>query len=214
MRNDAAFAFKHLILISGASGVGKSTLLKQIEASATLRARLDIPDGRYVCIESNKPENWPSGTFDTVAYHYDILRPFNRPMGYRDDPGLSILQEAGSVELVVLVRPAQDLRDRMLKRVPNLRARLKQTAYADKDFLPYWYQCWLNEFEKLTAGKIEPRFFMSTSDLPELTKKELFRVLSDPTDPPGPSRSGKTAHVGCILARPDGAQSTSGPSNG
>jgi hypothetical protein len=105
---------RHILLISGPSGGGKTTFLRQLREGTLapeILARLPADSGNRPVLEANdvlkgKPvmESLPAGT-DGVALHYDIVLMHRyRIERYEDDPSLDLLDGAESLD-VVFVRP-------------------------------------------------------------------------------------------------------------
>lgn len=105
---------RNILLISGPSGGGKSTFLRQLRDGTLvpeILARLPAGSGNWPVLEANdvlkgKPvmETLLAAT-DGVALHYDIVLMHRyRIERYEDDPSLGFLDGAESLD-VVFVRP-------------------------------------------------------------------------------------------------------------
>ncbi|QNP43965.1 hypothetical protein H9L15_05000 [Sphingomonas daechungensis] len=69
----------HLVVVAGVTGVGKSTFIERLKSSKELRARFGI-EGDFSVASANDVDGLRTGRHETLIYHYDILRPFDRPL--------------------------------------------------------------------------------------------------------------------------------------
>lgn len=107
---------RHLLLVSGPSGGGKSTFIEQLrngKLAPAIRSLLPAPSDGWPVVEANnvlKEDLSPVDFAQLVQagnclVHYDIV--FIRKHGlrrYEDDPAMRLLAEAASLD-VVFVRP-------------------------------------------------------------------------------------------------------------
>src|SRR6185503_15727088 len=132
-------------------GVGKSTFIAQLQASPVLRERLGIT-GAFDVAQANDVDNLRAGAHPTLIYHYDLLRPFDRPLqSHGRDPAFHLLGAADRVTLVTLANRAEVLRARLASpaarpKAGNKKARARHEVilqqYANPAFLTAWYEAW------------------------------------------------------------------------
>ena len=128
---------RNILLISGPSGGGKTTFLRQLREGTLapeILARLPAGSGNWPVLEANdvlkgKPvmETIPAAT-DGVALHYDIVLMHRyRIERYEDDPSLGFLDAAESLD-VVFVRPDTALVKRNFMARQNAHRKKKSTV--------------------------------------------------------------------------------------
>ena len=94
----------HLVVVAGPTGVGKSTFIEALNAPS-MRERFGI-EGSFETIQANALDGLRTGPIATLVYHYDMLRPFDRPLhSHGRDPAFHLLASAKRITLVTLWEP-------------------------------------------------------------------------------------------------------------
>jgi SAM-dependent methyltransferase len=148
----------HLVVVAGVTGVGKSTFIEKLRASKKLRARFGIGDDFSVA-SANDVDSLAPGRHETLIYHYDVLRPFDRPLhSHQRDPAFHLLSSAKRVTSITLANDPGTLRQRLQSPGAEPKSRkgkkrhsviLKQ--YENPTFLQTWHEVWATAVEKEVA---------------------------------------------------------------
>ena len=144
----------HLVVVAGVTSVGKSTFIEKLNAPE-MRARFGI-DGDFEVASANTIDGLPAGPHKTVVYHYDILRPFDRPLhSHGRDPAFHLLSSANRITLITLANSGEALRGRLATAEPRPSGRKAQARHAvvlkqyeNPAFLSSWYDAWLEAAHK------------------------------------------------------------------
>lgn len=174
----------HLVVVAGVTSVGKSSLIERLGGSPELRAQLGI-DGDYSVASANDIDALKAGRHDTLVYHYDILRPFDRPLhSHGRDPAFHLLSSAERVTLVTLANSPATLRER-LQSGPQPKSRkgrkrhavlLKQ--YENPAFLTAWYESWLAAAPEMAAPvPVSQRFVRTDSEYSAIADADALYAL-------------------------------------
>lgn len=172
----------HLVVVSGPTAVGKSRFIRSLD-DPKLRARFGIADD-YSVTSANDLDGLATGRQDTLVFHYDMLRPFDRPLqSHGRDPAFNLLQSAERVTFVTLAESGEVLQQRIrteeakpTSRKGRKRHALLEKQYGNPAFLKAWYEAW----ETATAPFAEggKRFLVrGHEDYPELAPEELPKLL-------------------------------------
>jgi len=163
----------HLVVVAGVTGVGKSTFIAQLQASPVLRERLGIT-GAFDVAQANDVDNLRAGAHPTLIYHYDLLRPFDRPLqSHGRDPAFHLLGAADRVTLVTLANRAEVLRARLASpaarpKAGNKKARARHEVilqqYANPAFLTAWYEAWLAAASRYVGDEAGSRRYLLTDE--------------------------------------------------
>jgi SAM-dependent methyltransferase len=138
----------HLVVVCGPTAVGKSSFAKALEDPA-LRERFGI-DGDYSFVQAKDLDRLATGRHDTLVYHYDMLRPFDRPLqSHGRDPAFHLLQSAERITFITLAADGKALQQRIGSesarasgRKGRKRHALLQKQYGNPTFLKAWYEAW------------------------------------------------------------------------
>ena len=138
----------HLVVVCGPTAVGKSSFAKALEDPA-LRERFGI-DGGYSFVQAKDLDRLATGRHDTLVYHYDMLRPFDRPLqSHGRDPAFHLLDSAEKITFITLAASGQELQKRIRSdsarpggRKARKRHALLQKQYENPAFLTAWYDAW------------------------------------------------------------------------
>ncbi|MSP83149.1 MAG: methyltransferase domain-containing protein [Alphaproteobacteria bacterium] len=139
----------HLVVVTGPTASGKSTLIKRIAGDPACCGRLGLEDGPWLLTDAHV-KNLPRGRVDRAIMHYDLLRPYRRSIkAYDRDPATDLFGEAEALSVVTLMVAPDRLRDQL--RTSELTGRRGQRRkrqadiherYAERDFLRSWYEAW------------------------------------------------------------------------
>lgn len=140
----------HLIVVAGPTSVGKSTFIRSLE-DPKLRKKFGIAKD-YSTIGANRLDELAPGRHDSLVFHYDMLRPFDRPLqSHGRDPAFHLLESAEKVTVITLVASGDELQQRIRSEVakPTGRKARKRHAlierqYGNPTFLGAWYEAWEN----------------------------------------------------------------------
>jgi SAM-dependent methyltransferase len=180
----------HLVVVAGVTGVGKSTFIERVRQSPELRERLGIA-GAFEVAQANEIDRLRPGAHPTLIYHYDLLRPFDRPLqSHGRDPAFHLLASADRVTLVTLANRAGVLRGRLASPAAQPRAGSKKARarhevilqqYANPAFLIAWYDAWLDAASRYVGDAAGSRRFLLTDDgYPEIDGRDaLTAMLAD-----------------------------------
>jgi hypothetical protein len=174
----------HLVVVAGVTGVGKSTFIERLARSPDLQSRLGI-QGSYSVTSANDLDGLQTGRHDTLVYHYDILRPFDRPLhSHGRDPAFHLLSSAERVTLVTLANAPETLRQRLQSAPPpkSRKARKRHGVlmkqYENAAFLTAWYDSWLSAAAEMAApAPLEQRFVLSDDDYPAIADASALSDL-------------------------------------
>ena len=159
---------KKLIVIAGPTSSGKSTLIQKLQdhTAPTIAAAVGIEKGMKVeHTSANGLARYLKEKVDTLLFHYDILRPFERSAKTHDrDEALDILDTAEDIVILTLWTPPDILRKQFEERkiLPRLKKGKKSKirkrrrkifeSYADKHKILDFYKAWL-EFCRTKKAK-------------------------------------------------------------
>ncbi len=157
----------HLVVVSGPTAVGKSTFIRAL-SDPSLRKRFGIEDG-YSSIEAKHLDRLERGRHDTLVFHYDMLRPFDRPLqSHGRDPAFHLLDSAERVTFITLARSSDDLERRLRTNTapePNRKGKkrhsLIEKQYRNPAFLKAWYEAWATATAPFAA---EGRSFLVSAE--------------------------------------------------
>ena len=138
----------HLVVVSGPTAVGKSSFIKALD-DPKLRKKFGIADG-FSTIGANRLDDLAPGRHDTLVFHYDMLRPFDRPLqSHGRDPAFHLLQSAEKITFITLAANGDVLQQRIRTeaaqpsgRKGKKRHALLQKQYGNPAFLKAWYDAW------------------------------------------------------------------------
>lgn len=110
---------RHLVVVTGASGAGKSTFLKVLASGkmqAEVKAMLPLRAETWIQYAAGQHQRWlpelakldARDTIPGLVLHYDIRRGL-KTGGYQFDPSLRLLQFADAVTVVHLKPPPERL---------------------------------------------------------------------------------------------------------
>jgi len=155
--------------VAGVTSAGKSAFIKRL-AEPGIRDRFGLAE-RFETASANAVDALRAGPIGTLVYHYDLLRPFDRPLhSHGRDPAFHLLSSARRVTLITLANRPEVLRDRL--RTPEARASTRKgrkrqqvllTQYENPAFLSDWYDAWLNATARY-MGRPEDRSHLILSD--------------------------------------------------
>jgi len=198
----------HLVVVAGVTSVGKSTFIERLK-SPELRQRFGIAD-RYVTFFCHDEfDKLAKGPIETLVFHYDLLRPFDRPLqSHGRDPALTLLSSAEKITLITLFNSAEELAKRKLKELAKLKPertalrKLKELAksklkhetkvaltrrgnillrmYRNSKFLDSWYDAWFEEMQKYASSTISS-LRVRTNDSYDIVadRNEFHRILHE-----------------------------------
>lgn len=115
----------HLVVVSGATGTGKSTLIERLQAGEAsvphLGPELDKEGLRGLEATNSDGLRHLGGEVDALLFHYDLLRPWRRDAAvHQRDEGLHVLDCSRRIDVVVLVAGATVLRARLIEELDGL----------------------------------------------------------------------------------------------
>ena len=136
-----------LTIVAGPTSSGKSTFIKQLCQSAELRRSLSIPNSIDAETSANECAQLPTGTLGHVLFHYDTLRPLGRYRTYSRDPALTLLHASGSITVLTLRPPPEQLMRQFegAGHGPSRRKLRLRQLYAEPGFLDRWYSIWFRQ---------------------------------------------------------------------
>jgi SAM-dependent methyltransferase len=175
---------RHLVVVVGPTSVGKSTFCEAINYDSALASRFGIDNVSGLFVSADKIDALPSGSLDTVVLHYDLLRPFDRSMqSHWRDPVFDVLGCANEVTVINLFNNRADLQERITnaelsKSSPQRRHFHILKQYENPDFLPAWYEAWLDAVNKMTNGRAKNLFVKSGERYSEHSKQEMLRDVA------------------------------------
>ncbi len=141
----------HLVVVSGPTAVGKSSFIRALKSDAALRKKFGI-GGSFTEVGANRLDDLAPGRHDTLVFHYDMLRPFDRPLqSHGRDPAFHLLQSAEKTTFVTLAASGKELQQRLgsegaqaSTRKGRKRHALLRKQYENPAFLTAWYDAWAN----------------------------------------------------------------------
>src|SRR5439155_317681 len=100
-----------------------------------------------------------AGPINTLVFHYDLLRPFGRPVqSHGRDPALHLLSSAEKITVITLFNSAEELVKRKSKSQttidPASRHRILLKMYRNSEFLDSWYEAWFDEMQKYASSTV------------------------------------------------------------
>ena len=106
--------------------------------------------GAHEITSANALDSLRTGRHDTLVYHYDLLRPFDRPLhSHGRDPAFHLLSSANRITLITLTNSGAILRKRLQApdaRPNGTKARKRHDVilgqYENPSFLAAWYDAW------------------------------------------------------------------------
>ena len=139
----------HLVVVSGPTAVGKSSFIRALRSDAALRKKFGIADS-FTQVGANRLDGLARGRHDTLVFHYDMLRPFDRPLqSHGRDPAFHLLDSAEKITFITLAASGDELRKRLRSeaarpagRKGRKRHALLQKQYENPAFLSAWYDAW------------------------------------------------------------------------
>jgi len=160
---------EHLVVVAGVTSSGKSSFIERL-TDPQMRARFGIAN-HFDTVSANAVDTLRTGPIDTLVYHYDLLRPFDRPLhSHGRDPAFHLLASARRITLVTLANRPKNLRERL--RTPEARAATRKgrkrqqvllTQYENPAFLSAWYDAWLSATARY-IGRTNDRSHLVLSD--------------------------------------------------
>jgi hypothetical protein len=138
----------HLVVVCGPTAVGKSSFIRAL-GDAKLRKKFGIASD-FTSVSANRLDDLEPGRHDTLVFHYDMLRPFDRPLqSHGRDPAFHILQSAERITFITLAAEGKALQQRIGSesarasgRKGRKRHALLQKQYGNPAFLKAWYDAW------------------------------------------------------------------------
>jgi hypothetical protein len=142
---------KHLVVVSGPTASGKSTLIDRLRSDASLRSQFGLAGGDVLYATDHKTQ-LPIGHLGNVVLHYDLLRPYRRSIKtYGRDPRCDFLEVADNISVITLMPGREVLRQRLGAssegswwRGGKLSERHRELyeRYGEAEFLQNWYEQW------------------------------------------------------------------------
>jgi hypothetical protein len=170
----------HLVVVSGPTAVGKSSFIKGLD-DPKLRKKFGIA-GKFTTIGANRLDDLAPGRHDTLVFHYDMLRPFDRPLqSHGRDPAFHLLQSAEKITFITLAASGEVLRKRIqtgeaqpTNRKGRKRHKLLFKQYANPAFLKAWYDAWA-----ASTAPFKGKNFIVRADegYPAITRQALDKLL-------------------------------------
>jgi hypothetical protein len=160
--------------------VGKSSFVRALD-DPKLRKKFGIADG-YSFVQAKDLDDLPRGRHDTLVFHYDMLRPFDRPLqSHGRDPAFHLLQSAERITFITLAASGEVLRKRIQStdaqpsgRKDRKRHALLFKQYANPAFLKAWYDAWA----AATAPFKGKTFIVRAEEgYPVITREALDKLL-------------------------------------
>jgi SAM-dependent methyltransferase len=158
----------HLVVVAGPTSVGKSTFIEAL-GSPSMRARFGIDDD-FETVQANALDQLRTGPVSTLVFHYDMLRPFDRPLhSHGRDPAFHLLASANRITLITLANHSDALRARLTSpaaRAGSRKALKRQQVigkqYENAAFLIAWYEAWLEAADKYMRRPGDRRHLLLT----------------------------------------------------
>ena len=177
----------HLVVVAGMTSVGKSTFIDRLK-SAELRQRFGIPDGYIAITPISGLDTLVTGPINILVFHYDLLRPFGRPVqSHGRDPALHLLSSAEKITVITLFNSAEELVKRKSKSEttidPASRHRILLKMYRNSEFLDSWYEAWFDEMQKYASSTVSS-LHVRTNDNYDIVAdhNEFRRILHQGAD--------------------------------
>ena len=176
---------EHLVVVAGVTSVGKSSFIERL-AEPELQARFGI-DKDFTTVNATQLDKLRTGTHSTLVYHYDMLRPFDRPLhSYGRDPAFHLLGSANRVTLITLANDGEELRRRIQspsarpsRKSEQKRHEVIHNQYGNPEFLRDWYEAWFEATSSYVSRPADKSFLVRSDDLySEIPDREsLARLL-------------------------------------
>jgi ubiquinone/menaquinone biosynthesis C-methylase UbiE len=166
----------HLVVVAAATAAGKSRFIERL-SQPPMRERFGLGDDRLRVIKAEEIDELGSGFHSTVVLHYDLLRPFDRPLQTHErDPAFHLLSSAERVTLITLANTADVLKARMMeRRVRRQAAKLPLVDRATRKlemtegprFYADWYESWFSATSAWASGD-QAHFVLSDEQYSDL----------------------------------------------
>ncbi len=130
--------FHQIVIVSGPTGSGKSTLMKKIRENTlpeiSKQLGLDNPSKWVFVMDEFKALELPESHLDSLIIHYDFLRPILREQlqNYEEDECLSVLPNSDKITFVTLWAKPEIL-------IERLKLRKKRFFFENSDLQGFIY---------------------------------------------------------------------------
>lgn len=180
----------HLVIVSGATGTGKSTMIERLaareETSSFVATAAAMPNAERYRVANGDRIPTLNEYEPRVLFHYDLLRPWRRDARVHSrDEALHLLDGAARIDVVVLLASSRVLRDRLDRELGDLEDQSGRTAdrlrevralYEHPPRLTARYSDWLT-FCTSKGAKLS--FVDSTSGYRPLAEESWREVLEN-----------------------------------
>ena len=162
-------------MIAGVTSVGKSSFIERLSEPKML-SRFGVDPG-FTTVNATRLDTLPTGPIGTLVYHYDMLRPFDRPLhSFGRDPAFHLFECAKRVTLITLANSGEELRRRITtpaarptRKGEQKRHEVIHRQYANPEFLRDWHEAWLDSTQPYVSRPDDRCLLIrNDADYPEL----------------------------------------------